>query len=1179
MGYMYNMSLDKDLPPWMPKEACSLGVDTQTTSQSFEGRPASNCSTHLKRPGRFSKFWKRTASSLGTGEAQQVVYPAVHAASQEDDVLRQLQMSEVSVVSNIVSSIAPVPAKTLKPCMCHLRFPFGSFHRKSQKSSKKCTSQCKPSKFQHHCPQLALKKGVPSPPPKSTIAWQANVQSGISSTKGPENGISHKLKGAWTSISSKGRSSTFSTSIAFDSLEEGKVGGDAARNKRKVHSKQKVPSREPEQKLSNNAFRAVSVNVENPQKSEVVADRSAHDYRNNSTDLKRRTVEVSAVERKSTSCRLSAQGDETGIGAHKLQVDGPTEISLLPRENTLPALSTERQGTANREVKDVAEVKPSAGRMSSSRVSFEATPCHVDTSAQKEMNESGPSLDSIPDIAESPSKRHSVQRTTLLRMNTSELIRRLQENTRSPSPVSAQFDDPMPPKFPISETKGEVPLETEKGLHKSQSLLLGCASDCKEVVSNEPQTPQTPHLPSSPKTTNAAPKRSISRQGTMGTEKMQELQKSFSRSLSMKPTEAVHDKLNFMQVECAVKFTAKERLILKGYFELHDNDTSGTLCSSELLVVMDDIDRIPKEGSEDETMLTWLFQSTDVDQSGELDFEEFTQLMQLYYHGVYFRVFHGHDDDASGNISISELSDCMKDLEESGFKVGDTEIKELFDRIDNDGDGMLSWDEWVELMAEYRGLEFTYLEQRAGFTDVQIEYLQKLFDDADDDGSGNLDLREVVTLLECSNMGKSLTDPKALDEFVDIFARMDEDRSASLDFLEFIRLLRVWDKKACRPDVFEQNIQSYYDQKKLLESQKQHKAPSKKKTFSEDFRDQVVDTVENRVMQKHYGLSMEELEALREDFIFSDTDGSGKIGETELPMMLKNCGTQPTTRIQKEFLKSCLADLKRGGTMFDYAGVVKLHVEYNAACVKYIFKDKDHINTSELVVVFYQLGQYMNREEVNHLLVEVGAGLEVLGGSIKQDVFEKIFEMRRIHCLSKWRSTYGFDSAQIQRFKQAFDANSSKRKLMSLETVPNVVKTLGFKNQELVDIALDRFRLSLQHDDQVSWCKYLLLLKHLETLQMKQNINAQQDIVEKVGLDDDAYRQLQEVFKSYIDTAGGLVSKKGIQLLFSSMGVAKTQEQRKTLRDSLDNIETEALGFSQFLQILFDLDSSGEFCE
>merc|ERR1719161_1423589 len=99
-------------------------------------------------------------------------------------------------------------------------------------------------------------------------------------------------------------------------------------------------------------------------------------------------------------------------------------------------------------------------------------------------------------------------------------------------------------------------------------------------------------------------------------------------------------------------------------------------------------------------------------------------------------------------------------------------------------------------MEGYRLLEFKHLEQKRQGKSTKVESLQTMFNAADEDSSGDLDLAEIMLLFEKTKIGKPLTDPDNLDEFIEVFSRIDRDHSGSCDFAEFLGLLREWEKTA-----------------------------------------------------------------------------------------------------------------------------------------------------------------------------------------------------------------------------------------------------------------------------------------------------------------------------------------------------------------------------------------------
>eukprot|EP00746_Dinoflagellata_sp_MGD_P144412 gnl/MRDRNA2_/MRDRNA2_77146_c0_seq1.p1 gnl/MRDRNA2_/MRDRNA2_77146_c0~~gnl/MRDRNA2_/MRDRNA2_77146_c0_seq1.p1 ORF type:complete len:646 (-),score=158.91 gnl/MRDRNA2_/MRDRNA2_77146_c0_seq1:1354-3291(-) len=228
---------------------------------------------------------------------------------------------------------------------------------------------------------------------------------------------------------------------------------------------------------------------------------------------------------------------------------------------------------------------------------------------------------------------------------------------------------------------------------------------------------------------------------------------------SLEKQKKIVDKMidDLMSKGCLVPFSQEEKDVLFGFFELHDDDGSQSLSLEELVGVTDDIGRAPAEGSDDARQFEKLMRKADVDASGELNFEEFTNFLAEYYQSVYARLFVENDMDKSGTITTFELKGLMVKVKDCGFKVRGEDIADMFSNIDLGGDGILDWEEFCDFMMGYRKLEFDLLKVSAGFTATELEYLQSIFERADADGSGQLSIQEVLDLLEKNFIATQVT--------------------------------------------------------------------------------------------------------------------------------------------------------------------------------------------------------------------------------------------------------------------------------------------------------------------------------------------------------------------------------------------------------------------------------------
>lgn len=102
-----------------------------------------------------------------------------------------------------------------------------------------------------------------------------------------------------------------------------------------------------------------------------------------------------------------------------------------------------------------------------------------------------------------------------------------------------------------------------------------------------------------------------------------------------------------------------------------------------------------------------VFNEADRDGSGFVDFGEFLRLISTFMKEPYTKdelieAFSIFDQDKSGLISAKELKNvCMQ----TGDKLSDSEIDEILENADTNSDGMLSIEEFAQmLLIGQRGL-------------------------------------------------------------------------------------------------------------------------------------------------------------------------------------------------------------------------------------------------------------------------------------------------------------------------------------------------------------------------------------------------------------------------------------------------------------------------------------------
>jgi len=132
---------------------------------------------------------------------------------------------------------------------------------------------------------------------------------------------------------------------------------------------------------------------------------------------------------------------------------------------------------------------------------------------------------------------------------------------------------------------------------------------------------------------------------------------------------------------------------LKEAFAIFDTNADGTIEAKELREVMRSLGQNPTSRE-----IREMIGSVDGDDNGAIDFEEFLILMKSRPKDPdqelrnAFRVF---DTDNSGSISREELKQLMINL---GQTLSEAEIDAMMDMVDEDQDGVISFEEFKNMM-------------------------------------------------------------------------------------------------------------------------------------------------------------------------------------------------------------------------------------------------------------------------------------------------------------------------------------------------------------------------------------------------------------------------------------------------------------------------------------------------
>lgn len=135
----------------------------------------------------------------------------------------------------------------------------------------------------------------------------------------------------------------------------------------------------------------------------------------------------------------------------------------------------------------------------------------------------------------------------------------------------------------------------------------------------------------------------------------------------------------------------KQRKALRAAFDDVDVSGDGVIDLDELGVLLSTLGET-LTGAE----LRSRARELDRDGSGTLDFDEFASAMVKWQEQELKDVFEFFDDDASGSISVSELSTAIQALGEQGISSEEADARAV--RVDSDGSGLIDMDEFCVYM-------------------------------------------------------------------------------------------------------------------------------------------------------------------------------------------------------------------------------------------------------------------------------------------------------------------------------------------------------------------------------------------------------------------------------------------------------------------------------------------------
>jgi len=232
-------------------------------------------------------------------------------------------------------------------------------------------------------------------------------------------------------------------------------------------------------------------------------------------------------------------------------------------------------------------------------------------------------------------------------------------------------------------------------------------------------------------------------------------------------------------------FTKKEIHEFKQLFLKFDVDGSGEISTLELGPVLRNLG-YPTSMN----LQLGLVAEVDVDGSGEIDMGELLKLLRKYRNHelqkteVLFNEHKKRDSDDDEAEPYCEKEVLAMVISELGWEP----TEKMLVQSSRGMKDKIQFEEFVYFVQRYRDMELVEFQNRAGFSEGEVEFYFNTFSSYDRDGGGNLSLKELMPLL--TELGK---EPKTViqrDKLTTLLAEVDEDGSGEIDFKEFLQLMR-----------------------------------------------------------------------------------------------------------------------------------------------------------------------------------------------------------------------------------------------------------------------------------------------------------------------------------------------------------------------------------------------------
>lgn len=416
------------------------------------------------------------------------------------------------------------------------------------------------------------------------------------------------------------------------------------------------------------------------------------------------------------------------------------------------------------------------------------------------------------------------------------------------------------------------------------------------------------------------------------------------------------------------------------------------------------------------------------------DFEKFVNEYAEKQQEAYAEAFRKFDVDESDQISTQELQEVLRSL---GFVVQPSLVSEIMEKVDYDGSGELSFDEFETLMK--------LLEDSDGFPQMEQDELKTVFRRFNSAGGGSLDVQgfagvltwlghsvdfqdvqEIFDRADCKDkmdyngfvLAMKAVRELQMKRLSEVFEECDKDHNGTLNINELESALKAL-KFESDPQVILEVVSEVQEVRSQLRSNRM--------IVDLTFED-VLDFVQR--YRSREGLSQNELDELTSAFRRYEYENSRSVRWRDAYKVLNWFGLEVEAEEAEKYAAKVDVDNSGQLSLQDMKKVLRM--EYEASLKRYsdAFADQDtgsgEINNQQATELFIDLG-LESRGFANSFELGLLSAFRQGGLGYTLESFVRNCVKRKKTRIQEIRQTGNFPESKVTKLREIFDASSTKQ--------------------------------------------------------------------------------------------------------------------------------------------------------